>query len=1089
MLKIGNTMNGSVLVAAVCGLLASADAAEWEDPAVNSIGRLPPRTWSVPLARESDAFTDELEYPSPFVKSLNGVWRLSWTGDPALRVKDFWREDFDDRAWHTVRVPGCLELQGFGSPGYVNWRYPFSLEFPKIVEGRDWRDPATNTVPRILDRDTERPNYNPVASYRTAFTLPAEWEGRRTILRFDGVASAYYVWVNGRKVGYAEDSKLPSEFDVTGFVRGGGRANVLAVEVYRWCDGSYLEDQDMFRFSGIFRDVAIWSMPNDGIWDFVVRTEFGDGYKSATISVEGIDGECRADLFDADGKRVASLTTKPSNHPTAQLSFPRLWSAEDPYLYTLVVRKGDDIRARRIGFKEQRVDGNRLLVNGRAVKLKGVNRHEHSPDHGRSVTLEEMVADIELMKRSNIDTVRTCHYPDDRRWYDLCDRYGVYVIAEANVEGHESYVYWPDKGLGAFPLWDHSIVERNVRQVGFLRNHPSVTVWSMGNETGHGDCFRHALAAVKALDPSRPTHWECGNPDADIDSRMYPPVWWLEERGRFGDGLADVMPGRKEKDRQDQTALKPMIMCEYAHAMGNAVGDLKEYWDVVYRYDSLIGGCIWDWIDQSLWKYTGRVDPKTGRPERYLAYGGDWDEEPNDGPFCCNGLIGADHRPTAKLAEVAHVYRGIAVSAEPESAAKGVFRLWNRYGFTGADKFDGRWELLADGVQVAAGRFQPPPVAPLAVGELVLAEVAQAVSSAPAGKELAVNLEFSLKDDAIWAKRGWKVARDQIPVAERPWLSAALADNPPAADKAAAVKDLGAEVVVEAGSTRAVFSRRTGTLSELTMDGVKVLGDVDGVVAGPRLTCARAFTDNDHWMRGAVQHENRREGNFFSKGLAQLSYHARPLKCEGGRVMSVVEVTGAKSAGFVHETLWSFRPDGSIRADNLVKPRGDLPKALPRIGLSFRLDPALERMEWYGRGPGDNYVDRCSGSFLGVWKSTVSEQFVDYARPQACGGKSAVRWVRFVDEGGKGVEFAASEPMFVAALHYTWEDLDFARHRAGEKRHRTPLVPRPEVCVDLDVRQTGLGGGSCGPRPLEKNIFDPRKEVRWTLAIRPAAGK
>ena len=273
------------------------------------------------------------------------------------------------------------------------------------------------------------------------------------------------------------------------------------------------------------------------------------------------------------------------------------------------------------------------------------------------------------------------------------------------------------------------------------------------------------------------------------------------------------------------------------------------------------------------------------------------------------------------------------------------------------------------------------------------------------------------------------------------------------------------------------------------MNGVKVLGDVDGVVAGPRLTCARAFTDNDHWMRGAVQYEKRREGSFFSKGLTQLSYHARPLKSGGGRVMSVVEVTGAKSAGFVHETLWSFRPDGSIRADNLVKPRGDLPKALPRRGLSLKLDRALERMEWYGRGPGENYIDRCSGSFLGVWKSTVTEQFVDYARPQACGGKSAVRWVRFVDEGGKGVEFAASEPMFVAALHYTWEDLDFARHRAGEKRHRTPLVPRPEVCVDLDVRQTGLGGGSCGPGPLEENVFDPRKEVRWTLEIRPAAGK
>ena len=396
----------------------------------------------------------------------------------------------------------------------------------------------------------------------------------------------------------------------------------------------------MFRFSGIFRDVTLWSMPKDGIWDFVVRTSIstqrsgeaeGAERVEGRLSVDGIDGEWSAKLFDAEKKQVGTLN---SQLPTLNLH-PRFWSAEDPYLYTLVVRKGGDIRSRKIGFKEQKIVGNTFYVNGMPVKIKGVNRHETSPENGRTLSVEDMVKDVTLFKQYNINAVRTCHYPDHHLWYDLCDRYGIYVIAEANVEAHEPGD--KENGLGGFKEWEHSIVERNERNVVFHRNNTSVTLWSLGNETGHGECFRAARRAVSAADGTRPVHWEWGNPDADVDSSMYPAVEWVEKRGKFG----NAKPGASLEGYSgegtvalDQTADKPYIICEFAHAMGNALGNFKEYWDVIYSYPALMGGCIWDWVDQAVWKYTGGIDSKTGRAERFLAYGGDFGDFPNDGPFC-----------------------------------------------------------------------------------------------------------------------------------------------------------------------------------------------------------------------------------------------------------------------------------------------------------------------------------------------------------------------------------------------------------------------------------------------------------------------
>ena len=984
----------------------------------------------------------------------------------------------EEADWLTVDVPSCLELRGFGAPGYVNVRYPHAWD-PK----RDIK------CPTIRDRDTDRPNYNPVASYRTRFSVPAEWKGRDVILRFDGVYSAYTVWVNGQKAGYAEDSKLPSEFDVTALLDPDpAKENVLAVEVFKWSDGSFLEDQDMFRFHGIFRDVTLWSKPKDGIWDFAVRTKLAEDYKSATIAVEGCPGAAAA-LFDAAGAKVGNFA---ADGAPLEVKDVRLWSSEDPYLYTLVLRKGGDIRAKKVGFKEQKVVGNTFYVNGKPVKVKGVNRHECDPDNGRTVSMEGMVKDITLFKLYNINTVRTCHYPDDHRWYDLCDRYGVYVIAEANVEAHEPG--YDQDSIGLFPEWNLSIVERNERNAVFHRNHASVTIWSLGNETGHGDCFRNAAAAVRAADPSRPIHWERGNEDVDIDSTMYPSVEWLEKRGKLGDatsGSAESEAGGAGYAIARHTAGKCMLMCEYAHAMGNAVGNLQEYWDVIYAHPSLVGGCIWDWVDQALWKYTGRVDPKTGRRDRYFAYGGDWDEEPNDGPFCCNGIVDPLRRVSAKLVEVGHVYRNLVVTRSQRASDNPravVMELWNRNCFTRADAFDGLWRLRADGAVVEVGAFVPPALDPLSRCRFTMPGLSEAMSRTAPGAELFVEVDFLTKEDTLWAKKGWVVARNQVALSgEQAKCFAPAAPEPGAYQPE--ITETADAVTVVAGGTKAVFSRATGTLSALTMAGRVILKDpAPGIAAGPRLTCARAFTDNDRWMRdGNAWHEDRKNGGFFSKGLSQLSWHARPIVVEDGRVKCEVEVTGMKSAGYTHRTTWSFRADGSVDVANEAVPHGEFPHAVPRLGLSLVLDKDLECIEYYGRGPRENYIDRRTGSFLGLWKSTVAEEFEEYVRPQDCGGKADVRYVELKDGSGRGVRFAASEPMFVQALHYTWEDLDFARHRAGQKRFRTPLVARPEVYLNLDVRQVGLGGGSCGPGPMFKYRFNPNEPVSWHLAISPVS--
>ena len=1049
-----------------CSAFAESAVNDWENLEVNSRNRMPAAAYVLPLASEKDAFSNAIEVKTPYKLSLNGEWKFNWVGDSSRRPTDFWNTDFNDSRWRVIDVPSCVEMRGYGIPQYTNIRYPHKRAWPKI-----------------LDREMGTADYNPVSSYRRTFTIPAGWDGREVILRFDGVYSAYYVWVNGNMVGYAEDSHLASEFNITDFVKKDGE-NLLAVQVFRWCDGSYLEDQDMFRFSGIYRDVSLWSRPKSGIADFVFTSRLDSAYKNAEVSLRlfayGGDVPVSATLYDANNRKVLDFPKSAAKKTgreiawSARLDGINLWSAEKPYLYTLVMKAGGDIRAKKVGFKEQKIIGNTFYVNGKPIKMKGVNRHETDPENGRTVSLDLMIRDIELMKLYNINTVRTCHYPDHHLWYDLCDRYGIYVIAEANVEGHEPR--YGENGLGRFKEWEHSIVERNLRQVRFFRNHPSVTMWSMGNETGHGICFQSALKQVKALDPTRVTHWERGSSDADVDSSMYPSVEWLEDRGKLG--MAPI--GTQHSLGRDQSAAKPYVMCEYAHAMGNAMGNFKEYWDIVYSYDCIIGGCIWDWVDQSVWVATGCVDPKTGVEERYLAYGGNFDEYPNDGPFCNNGIVDPMRNISPKLIETAHVYRNLLVSKDEG----GKFRLTNRFCFTAADEYAGSWEIVVDGKNIKKGKFAVPRVAPLSSGVLEIPALEQELAKIDSAKEVFVNFAFSLKNNEIWGKAGWVVARDQVALGTSWWSKnkVALKD----VKHTMSINEDSNSVKVECGGTSAVFSKETGTLSKLTLKGVVVFEDPAlGVASGPRLTCLRAFVDNDYKVVRPESKKGGRKRGIYESGLMRLRHHPEPIVAEGNTVKTVVDVTGFKGAGFRHECDYVFGADGSITMANRVVPYGSMPNVLPRLGLSMRLASGLEQMRYYGRGPMENYIDRLSGSFVGVYESTVTDQFVDYVRPQDNGYKCDVRWAEFLDSDGRGVRFSADKPLFMQALHYSWDDLNYARHQNGQVQFRTPLVKRPEVMLNLDVRQLGLGGSSCGPGPMAKYIFDPSEPVSWTMKIEP----
>lgn len=1034
-------------------------ANDWENETIISIGKEPPRASGLSFdsfdsAQKAYSWDTpegliKSRYASDYYKPLNGQWKFNWVGHPDKRPRDFYRIDYDVEKWDTIKVPSNWELQGYGTPIYVNISYPHPSKPPHIMSD-------------VPDHYTSKRNPNPTGSYRRTFTVPANWQDREVFIHFAGVSSAFYLWVNGKKVGYSQGSRVPAEFNITDFLKPGD--NVLAVEVYRWSDGSYLEDQDFWRLSGIYRDVFLFARSSTHIRDYFIKSDLDEQYKDANLDIEvsvrnlsGKDSSANiaVHIIDPDGKKVKNLTSKSSTTKikpgkevevkiTGPVKNPKKWNAENPNLYTVLLELKDaagkilEVKGCKFGFREVELKNRQFLLNGVPVLLKGVNRHEHDPDLGHALETGSMIRDIELMKLNNINTVRTSHYPNQPIWYDMCNLYGIYVIDEGNVESHG--MGYGERSLGHAASWEKAHTDRVERMVHRDKNHPSIVIWSIGNEAGPGRNFTACRKAIRSIDTSRPIHYERMNSVGDIDSTMYPSVQWLERTGQ------------SDSD-------KPFIICEYAHAMGNAIGNLQEYWDVIERYDRLIGGCIWDWVDQGLRKYTGFKNPD-GTPQWFFAYGGDYGDQPNNKNFCCNGVIGPDRKVTSKLREVRKVYQYVKFTLE-EISAKGVkVKLSNNYHFTNLNTFKGKWTLVEDGIEINSGDFKLPSVDP---AKSVVISLPVKVRKLSPGAEYFLNLSLKQTLNTLYAPSGYTIASEQLE----------LKYSVPAASRiSGTVPDLklhnnGDRIDIEGKAFKVSFSRKSGTLSSLVYDGREMIHQG----RGPQLNVFRAFVDNDKWF----------SANFRKAGLDKLIYTVRNFRSDlvGSGTVSVQIVTdclasGSQGCGFTHTAVYTIFGNGWIDVQNHIVPYGDVP-LLPKVGVGMMLSQDYENFTWFGRGPHESYVDRKRSTDIGLYQGLVSEQYEEYVRPQENANKTDVRWAALTDNSGRGVMFINHDMYSVNASHLTADDLD----RAGNIHN---VKPRDGVAFCIDAVHMGLGGASCGPAPMKKYRLDTRpQQMRYSI--------
>ena len=1041
---------GARLPSSVC-LSGDLPAPDWENPHVVERNKEPGHATLIPFANQSEAAPGNRDQ-SPFFLSLNGTWKFHWSPNPEERPLDFYRPEVDVAGWDDIPVPANWQLHGYGVPIYTNITHPFQVDSPRV----------TSDPPEDYTAYRQR---NPVGSYRRTFEIPAAWDGREVFLHFEGVKAACYVWVNGEKVGYSQGSMTPGEFRVTEFLHPG--SNTLAVEVYRWCDGSYLEDQDMWRLSGIYRDVFLWSAPKVHIRDFFAQGDLTDDYRSGVLNLRadihnygGVDVEgYKIDVFFQEEKNPGCVFCLPFDiapiSAGSEVAFTwngscgnvMPWTAETPNLATVILtlrNAQDEIvesQACRIGFRKIEVRDGQVFLNGQSIRFKGVNRHEHDPDTGRRVSVERMIQDIKLMKQNNINTVRTSHYPNDPRWYDLCDEYGLYVIDEANVESHGTS-YKKENIPGSDPLWTLSVEERMVRMVERDKNHPCVIFWSLGNEAGHGENFRKMVAAAKKIDTSRPFHYRQMWDAVDTDSETY----WE--------------PARVEKHAKENPG-RPFMLEEYAHAMGNSVGGLQEYWDVFSAYPNLIGGCIWDWVDQGLRKpRDGAGHADTIWPhDWYYAYGGDYGDVPNDGNFCINGLVNPDREPNPHLTEVKKVYQNVAFEAVNLMAGK--LRIRNGYRFRSLGFLDFTWQVTGDGELVAEGAFKGVDVPPgSAIGKVIRLPKIEAV----AGQEYFLTVKAALAADESWAPAGHVVAWEQfrLPVECEP-----AASNVSALPELT-VKEDPSQIVVSAKAFSVTIDKKSGAVESFVADGRELFHSplVPNFWRVPNDNDLGAKIDEklSIWREaGGSRQVTSVEVNRPAKGVAQVTVHsALPV--------------GKKSRLTTSYTVFG---NGELLVDMALAPKGKLP-AIPRLGMQVELAAGLDRMEWFGRGPEENYWDRKSGYPIGRYEGDVTDLVFDYIRPQECGNRCDVRWAAFTNEKGMGLLAIGEPTLDVSAWPFTMEDLE-----AAADGHPCDLPQRDTVTVNLDYCQMGVGGiNSWGQWPMKKYQL-ASKPYRYSFRLAP----
>ncbi len=1019
---------------------------EWQDPDIVEVNREDPHASRFSFESFERAVTGDKHASANFL-SLDGTWKFHWSSNPGARPARFCEPGFSDSGWNEIPVPSNWEMKGYGIPIYLNTSYEWTSH------------PNPPDVPTA---------HNPVGSYRRSFNLPATWAGKSVYIHFGAVKSAFYIWINGKKVGYSQGSKTPAEFNITSYVKPG--ENLVAVEVYRWSDGSWLECQDFWRISGIEREVYLEARPEIHIRDFFCKSGLTDNYTTGILDLEleirDISGKIgqnltvEATLLAADRETEYWKSVLPVSSDSRGLYHAkhavlledvRIWSAEHPYLYTLVLSVRDpqgktlEYLSSRVGFRDVRIQYGQLLVNGKAVLLKGVNRHEHDEYEGHVVSEQMMIKDIELMKRYNINAVRTCHYPNDPRWYELCDQYGLYVVDEANIESH-GMGYKPDRTLGNNPMFMKSHLDRTARMVERDKNHPSVIIWSLGNEAGNGICFDATYDWIKQRDPTRPVQYERaeGGRNTDIFCPMYHRI---HEMIRY----AESHPR------------KPLIQCEYSHAMGNSNGNLMDYWDVIEKYEQLQGGFIWDWVDQGFAKYTGEG-------VKYWAYGGDFEpgDMLTDGTFCLNGLVFPDRTIHPGLYEVKRAYQFIGF--EPVPFSNNRIRVINKYNFTNLQEFDLLWELIEDGKVVNTGIIQSPDLPP---GASELFDMGTEVGVMDPGKEYLLNLKAVTRDATPLVPGGYEVASEQFALNPDAVKGIVMETFMRRGNADLSVVETKASVIVQSPDGAAIFDRVSGYLTSYTWKGSLVFEN------GPRPNFWRAPTENDF-------------GNKMPRRCAMWKHFGDelqlqtllPLEAENGLVMMAEYSHPANGSRYTME--YHFNGEGAIFIRITFSPAGDHYPEIPRFGVSMVVPAGREHLAYYGRGPYENYIDRNHASHVGLYNSTVDEQYVPYISTGENGNRTEVRWLTLTGEDGSGLMIRGSPLIDFSALHYSQAELD-REQRDGA--HTTDLEKSGRVFLHVDWKQMGVGGDdSWGARTHAAYVIRARP-VEYSFVIAPLPEK
>ena len=1007
-------------------------ATSWGNPECFGVGKLPARS---PLIPHPDpiAARDAPREASPFYMSLNGDWRFALYARPEETPQAFPRPDFDDSDWTELEVPGNWTCQGHDRPHYTNVQMPFEGEPPVI------------------------PKQNPTGIYRRRFQLPEAWSGKRVVVHFGGAESVLYVWLNGRALGLSKDSRLPAEFDLTPHLFDG--ENTLVAMVVRWSDATYIEDQDHWFMAGLHREVYLYATGATYIADMRARPALDEDCSSGLLdlrveigfAIEPSEGyRVQAELYSPTGARVfrkpleasVAMAGNPylySGHWAeflAKIRKPRLWSAESPDLYSLVVSlinpEGRCVEAvsSRIGFRRIEIRNRELLINGRPVMIKGVNRHDHHESRGKAVSREDMLTDVRLMKQFNFNAVRTAHYPNDPYFYDLCDEYGLYVVDEANIEAHAflARICHDTRYAAAF-------LDRGMRMVLRDKNHPSIIMWSLGNESGFGPNFEAMAGWIRGYDPTRPIHYE-----GELQ-------WDLYREKRVSDVVCPMYTPVEEIVgwAKSKTGERPLILCEYAHAMGNSGGGLAEYWAAFRRYHGLQGGFIWDWIDQGLLQLDEQKRP-------YWAYGGDFGDEPNDLNFCINGMLAPDRTPHPAMWEFKKLAQPLRVEAR--DIKRGNLRIHNDQDFTDLDWLSGRWELTVDGIVKKRGRLPRLDIAP---GEARNINLDFSRPAFLAGQTCHLNLRFHTRRKSAWAEAGHEIAWEQFEIPWAPPGQGKRIRKARRADPVELVED-DRRAQISTGEIEVTVHKWQGSVASLKWRGQELWG------SGPQLNLWRGATDNDRFQ--AVPGPTPAPlAQWLAWGIHDLALATSECRIRSHRDGSVrirsLQLAQAKSEedpeghAISHLLQWTITPGGRIALNNEIR-IGEALHDLPRAGIQFEMARGFERLEWFGRGPHESYWDRKSGAPLGRYASSVDEQYHRYVVPQENGNRTDTRWFALCRKSEAGLLVGGKRPFEFGASHYTGHDLH-------EAQHINELRAQPQTHVQLDLHQRGVGTGACGP--------------------------